>query len=321
MRLRLRLAQLLVLAPLGSLAACESATPSSRDAGPLSDGAPIITCGEEVLYSGEPTEIAEIGEISDGTFTAWQSGDAVPFRWGFQGGVMLTPTVRAPTTIDASGERCVVVEIRHLQPEGQHVFDGFPSFVARLEAVESAGALQLASLFDQIGWSEIPRDTPLTLDVTVRGTHAAAHTRLDVRVVPPGSGLPEHCDALPTTGSGCLYRRLPATARVLAIRPRTEDDGDPICPAETLDPQIVEVELTVDAPYGDCTARPTMTRTFGIQGYLAPPASCVAAIGLEAGSTFAVTLAENYVGTCVPFTLDTAVFDDPMCTAACLGMP
>jgi hypothetical protein len=318
MRPRLRLAQLLCLAPLATLGACGSADPSSPDTGPRGDGAPI-SCGSGVLYEGEPTELAEIGEISDGVFTAWQSGDAVPFRWGFQGGVMLTPTVRAPTSLDATGERCVLVEIRHIEPEGSHVFDAFPSFVARLDAAESGGALQLESLFDQIGWTEIPRDTPLTLDVTVRGTRAAAHTRLDVRVVPPGSGLPAHCDELPTTGTGCLYRRLPATARVLAIRPRTEADPDPICPSETRDPQIVEVELTVDAPYGDCTASPTMRRTLGIQSYLAPPGSCVGAIGLEVGATFAVTLDENYVGTCTPFMLSTAVFDDPACTAACLG--
>lgn len=320
MRLRLRLAQLLALAPLGSLAACGSAAPSSTDAGPRVD-APAISCGSGVLFAGEPTELAEVGRLADGVFTAWQDGDDVPFQWGFQGGVMLTPTVRAPTSIDASGERCVVVEIRHIEPEGSHVFDAFPSFVARLDATESGGALQLESLFDQIGWTEIPRDTPLTLDVTVRGTRGAAHTRLDVRVVPPGSGLPEHCDALPTQGEFCRYRSLPATARVLAIRPRTEADGDPICPAETRDPQIVEVELTVDAPYGDCTAYPTMTRTIGIQGYLAPPASCLAAIGLEVGSTFAATLDEIYVGGCSPITIRTAAFEDPACTAACLGMP
>lgn len=320
MRPRLRLAQLLAIVPLTSLAACGSPAPSSVDAGPRVD-APVISCGSGVLFSGEPTELAEVGRLADGVFTAWQDGDEVPFQWGFQGGVMITPTVRAPSAIDADGERCVLVEIRHLEPEGSHVFDAFPSLVARLDAAESGGALQLESLFDQIGWTEIPRDTPLTLDVTVRGTRAAAHTRLDLRVVPPASGLPAHCDELPTTGTECVYRRLPATARVLAIRPRTEADGNPICPVETRDPQIVEVEVTVDAPYGDCTANPTMRSAIGIQDYLAPPASCLAAIGLEVGGTFAVSLDEIYVGGCSPITIRTAAFDDPACTTACLGMP
>ena len=319
MSLRIRLAQLLFLTPITALAACGNAAPSSPDAGPQADGAPI-TCGAGVLFEGEPTELAEVGTLADGVFTAWQSGDAVPFQWGFQGGVMITPTVRMPSAIDAPGERCVLVEIQHLEPDGGTVFESFRTFSTRLDATDAGGGLQLESLFDQIGWTEIPRDTPLTLDVTIRGTRAAAHARLDLRVVPPGSGLPAHCDALPTEGEFCRYRSLPATARVLAIRPRTEADGSPICPVETRDPQIVEVEVTVDAPYGDCTAYPTMTGTIGIQNYLAPPASCLAAIGLEVGGTFAVTLDEVYAGGCSPITIHAAAFDDPACTTACLGM-
>lgn len=318
MRPRLRLTHL--LPPLVSLVGCGSAAPASVDAGPRVD-APVITCGSGVLFSGEPTEVAEVGTLRDGSFTAWQSGDAVPFQWGFQGGVMITPTVRVPSTIDGNGEQCVVVEFQHLEPGGGHVFDAFRTFSARLDATEAAGGLQLESLFDQVGWTEIPTDTPLTLDVTIRGTRAAAHTRLDVRVVPPGSGLPAHCDTLPTGGEFCRYRSLPATARVLAVRPIMEGDGDPICPAATLEPRVVEVELTVDAPYGDCTSTPAQTLHLGIQGSHAPPAACVAAIGLEVGSTFPVTVDELYVGGCSPITIRAAVFDDPACTAACLGMP
>ena len=299
---------------------CASAR--SGDAGPFldtpgggGDGAPI-PCGGDVIFAGAPTEALEVGALTDGTFAAWSNAQEVPFVWGPQGGTMIVPTLRAASSLNRPGNQCVVVEIQNLEPMGGNAFADFRNFAIRLDASQEGDRFVVPDLFDQLGRMEFPRGTPLTIDVTLRGSQAAAHARLDLRVIPAGDPLPAHCEALPTTGSGCRYREIPATGRITAIRPATPADA-PACPAMTSAAMTVEYELSIDAMYRDCTTATTRNLTLDVQSYAVPQA-CLTANSLMVGSTFPATYAESFAGTCSPFSVTTNAFAMSPCTSECV---
>lgn len=280
------------------------------------DGAPYF-CNGNPIYAGEASMELAIGEQNEGgSFVPLASGDEIAFRWGFQGGVMITPSISAPAEIARSGDTCVILDLHNEEPEGASVFAAFPRFVVRLDATRAGDRLEMYGVFDQIGWDAIPRDTPITLDVTMRGSQGAAHGRIDLVIVPD---TPAHCDALPTTGSGCVYRQLPATGRITSIRARSASDFQPVCPASPSAPQIVEYELTIDEPYRDCTTMPTRTMmTLDLDGY-AVPESCLADNALVVGSTFPVRFDESIAGTCTPYMDAPRAFEAAPCAMACAG--
>lgn len=280
------------------------------------DGAPIF-CDGNPVFGGEPSmELAIGGQNESGAFVPFVDGQEIPFRWGFQGGVMITPSISAPAEIARAGDTCVILDLHNDEPEGASVFAAFPRFVVRLDAVPAGDRLEMYGVFDQIGWAAIPRGTPITLDVTMRGSQGAAHGRIDLVIVPE---VAEHCDALPTTGSGCVYRQLPATGRVTSIRARTESDFQPVCPASSSPAQIVEYELTIDEPYRDCTTMPTRTMmTLDLDGY-AVPESCLSDNALVVGSTFPVRFDESIAGTCTPYMDAPMAFEAAPCAMACTG--
>ena len=279
------------------------------------DGGPVF-CNGNPVFAGEPSlDLAIGGQSAEGAFVPFVDGQDIAFAWGFQGGVMITPSISAPSAISGPGETCVVLDIQNLEPEGASVFAEFPRFVVRLDAMPTGDRLEMYGVFDQIGWSAIPRDTPITLDVTMRGSRGAAHGTIDLVIVP---SVPEHCDALPTTGMGCVYRQLPATGRITSIRARTADDFQPVCPATPSDPRIVEYELTIDEPYRDCARAPTRTMTLDVAGY-APPERCLADNALVVGSTFPVRFDEAIAGSCSPYMDVPMAFDAQPCEMACTG--
>lgn len=280
------------------------------------DGAPIF-CNGNPLFAGEPSmELAIGGQSAAGSFVPYVDGQEIPFSWGFQGGVMITPSISAPAAISRPGDTCVILDLHNREPDGARVFEQFPRFVVRLDATRAGDRLEMYGVFDQIGWDAIPRDTPITLDVTMRGSQGAARGTIDLVIVP---AVPEHCDALPTMGSGCVYRQLPATGRVTSIRARVEGDSQPICPASTSAAQVVEYELTVNEPYRDCSAMPSRgTMTLDVAGY-APTEACLTDNTLVVGSTFPVRLDESIAGTCTPFMIAPEAFATAPCTAACTG--
>lgn len=279
------------------------------------DGAPI-PCGGDVIFAGSPTENLEVGALDNGTFTAWRNGQEVPFVWGPQGGTMIVPTLRAESSLNRPGNQCVVVEIQNLEPMGGTAFAEFRTFAIRTNASRDGSQFVVRDLFDQLGRMEFPRGTPLTIDVTLRGSQAAAHARLDLSVVPVGTPIPAHCEALPTTGSGCRYREIPATGLITAIRPATPTDA-PGCPAQTSTAMTVQYELTVDPTYQDCTLAEPRTLTLNIEGYAVPEA-CLSRNMLRVGSTFAATYSESFAGTCSPFSVSTRAFEASPCTTECM---
>ncbi|MBX7193482.1 MAG: hypothetical protein K1X94_15610 [Sandaracinaceae bacterium] len=286
------------------------------DGGPSSD-APAIFCNGAPIFAGAADETAEVGLTQGDTFTAWHDGDAVAYVWGFQGGTMITPTISAPSSIASPSNPCVLLDIENLEPEGGHVFEAFPRYTTLLDGTPNGDRLELVGVFDQLGNAAIPEHTPLTLDVTIRGTAGAAHTRVRIDVV-SSTTLPPECIALPTHGEGCVFRSIPATGRITAIRPVTPADDVPLCPTGGADAMFVEYDLEVDAAYRACTSTPSRTALrLGIQGYLAPPMQCLTDASLEVGSTFPVTYDESIAGTCTPYSVIVPALDP--CTASCTG--
>ncbi len=316
-RARNTLAHVASFLVLASVVACSGATPTA-DAGPRPDGS-AVTCDDPV-FMGEPSMLAEVGAYDGDTLAPWADGQEVPFVWGFQGGTMITPTVRAPAAINPAGASCVVVEIRNLEPDGGVVFEAFRALDTRLDAVVVGEQLEVRDLFDQLGWIEIPRDTPLSLEVTVRGLLGAARARVELRIVPPGAPLPAHCEALPTHGSGCRYRSIPATATVTATRAQTESDPWGTCPLGPQSPMIVEYMVSIDEAYRDCTTATTLEGlTLLVSGSYALPMACIEAASLGVGTTFPASYDESFAGTCSPYSVSSAILDRPECTAACTG--
>ncbi|AKF09826.1 hypothetical protein DB32_006975 [Sandaracinus amylolyticus] len=284
--------------------------PGPHDGGPLPS-----TC--EDLFEGEPELALEIGRITDGAFTRWSDGDEVAFAWGPQGGTMIVPTLRADASLDPDDETpCVSVEIANLEPEGGTAFEGFRGARVALAGARDGDRVVVQDVFDQLGWIEIPRDTPLELDVVVRGRRAAAHGRVALTIVPPRPAIPPECESLPTTGSGCRYRIVPATARVVRISEASE--GSAQCPAAS-DARFVETEVTIDPAYAACT---TVTTRPGsalvLQQYL-PSSACLESLGVVEGSTLDAELRVIFAGTCSPVLEQITGLD--ACGDACVGTP
>jgi len=302
---------------VASLVGCAGSTPTG-DAGPRPDGAPVA-CGDPV-FVGEPSMTADLGAYDGDALVPWVDGQDVPFVWGLQGGTMITPTVHAPAAINPAGASCVVVEIRNLEPEGGVVFEAFRALDTRLEAAVVGDQLEVRDLFDQLGWIEIPRDTPLSLEVTVRGLLGAARARVELRIVPPGAPLPAHCEALPTHGIGCRFRSIPATATVTAIRAHTESEPWGTCPLGPQSPMIVEYRVSIDEAYRDCSSATMLDGlTLLVSGSYALPQACVEAASLSVGTTFPVTSDESFAGGCSPYSVTAPILDRPECGLACTG--
>lgn len=317
---RSNLAHALLLLSASSSLACVTSAPTDAGTyldtpGTGGDGAPI-PCRGDVIYAGPATEMLEVGALEAGVFTAWANDDNVAYQWGPQGGTMIVPTIRAAASLNRPGNQCVVVEIQNLEPMGGTAFADYRNYAIRTDASQQGDQFLVSDLFDQLGRMEFPTGTPLTVDVTLRGSLGAAHTRLDLHLVPPGGPIPTHCEALPTTGSGCRYREIPATGRITAIRAATPDDA-PACPAMTSPAMTVEYELSIDAMYRDCTTATTRNLTLDVQSYAVPQA-CLTANSLVVGSTFPATYSDSFAGTCSPFSVTTNAFAMHPCTTECV---
>ncbi|UJR86728.1 hypothetical protein [Sandaracinus amylolyticus] len=304
------------VAPLALvLAACGGSGGEGPEPGPYDGGPPPATCDD--LFEGEPALELEIGRIADGAFTRWSDGDEIPFVWGPQGGTMIVPSVRADLALDPDDDTpCVSVEIANLEPAGGTAFEGFRGATFALTGSHQDGRVVVQDVFDQLGWIEIPRDTPLELEVVVRGRRAAARGRVALTIVPPGMAIPPECEALPVTGTGCRYRVVPATARVVRIGPASEGPGQ--CPAAS-DARFVETEVTIRPEYAACSTTTTVPGSARIAGQYLPSTACLESLGVVDGSTIDAELHVIFAGTCSPLIERVTGLD--ACLEACVGTP
>lgn len=297
-----------------ALAGCPDTNPSS-DAG-LRDGEVALYCGGHRLSTATPDETLVVGTGST-ALEPWVDGQHVTYQWGFQGGTMIVPSFLAPASIDDTTDEtaCVVVEITN----GGDAFTGFRTLAQTTYATRDSRGLFLAAFFDQLGTADFPAGTPLELDVVIRGTAGASHAHLSLVLDPPGTGLPAECDALPTSGSGCTYVDVPATAVVTTLRTPTAADLEinAQCPAGLDTTHYAEFTVTLDSPYGACGTAPVGAQVLTTGGYLVPD-TCFDTLGLSEGSSFPVVVQTQIRGTCSPTIL--RVPSTESCLATCYGM-
>ena len=234
----------------------------------MSDSAAVLD-----PYLGEPSLSVVVGGMVDGVFTPWDDDAVVPWVWGSQGGVMVTPTLAVPASLAADGS-FLQVEIRNRvdpdYPEDAGEVEDFSEHVEPFQFLESDGVLRATGVPNQIGW-ESPAGVRLLLDVTVRGEDFAARTVLSV-LVDPG-GAVNSCDELPTEGTECIYRLLPGTGYVEWVSPST-DIGTCVDPTRVefvWDASDFELQHCSPSDYA------TITMPDG-QGL---PAACLDAVGLS----------------------------------------
>jgi hypothetical protein len=140
----------LTLVTLAALFACgpndpdlptEPATctaPSIRD---FDAGAPV---------DGTPPRALTIGAGEDLAFMPYTPGATAPVIMGFQGGAMITPTLRFPALPGDGATLCVRVELRNRLSDGSEVF---PGVMTDFTFTRVGDVFEAANIFDQLGFS------------------------------------------------------------------------------------------------------------------------------------------------------------------------
>jgi hypothetical protein len=165
-RQRLGVKPLLIAVVLtGALVGCgpEALAPSSL----ATTGEPA-RCVAEVSGEGteEPRALA-VGTGSAPSFHAYEEGEVVDLIKGYQGGYMITPSMRVDAAGDMRDEACFQVRIENALEEGGDVVPGLKSYVL---FERSGEAFYIESLYDLLAMdAEILREKTLLLKATVRG--------------------------------------------------------------------------------------------------------------------------------------------------------
>jgi hypothetical protein len=149
----------------GALVGCgpEAPEPSS-----LSPSVEPARCVADVSDEGaQEARAIAVGSGSEASFHAYEEDEVVDLIKGYQGGYMITPSVRVDAAGDTRGEACFQVRIENALEGGGDVVPGLKSYVL---FERSGGAFYIESLYDLLGMdAELLRDKTLLLKATVRG--------------------------------------------------------------------------------------------------------------------------------------------------------
>jgi len=288
----------------------EDSAVASDTSTPLPDGSPA-DCFSLTYSSEDPTDTEMIiGEMVDDVFTTYAESGRAVFEWGFQGGTMITPRIALPPELAGDGD-CVQVTLENLEDpdhplEPGDLVDWFPVEGLDMFRVREGGITE--PIFDQMAWID-PTGWRIRVKATVRGVDFALTETVAIEIAPPAD-IPPQCLALPTSGRGCTYRRIPGAA-VITSNEAASSGG--ACP----DPRFVMgVFEPTDPTHVDCypdfvtdlaMAQP-LTLSFN-----EPPASCLESYPLD--SRIPVILEVIVAGGCPPYQLQ---IDEPACDAACM---
>ena len=99
---------------------------------------------------GTPPRTLTIGAGEDAAFTPWTAGASVPVIMGFQGGAMITPTLRIPALPSDGATLCLRVELRNRLSDGSDVF---PGVMTDFTFTRVGDVFEAANIFDQLGFS------------------------------------------------------------------------------------------------------------------------------------------------------------------------
>jgi len=117
-----------------------------------------------------------IGAGEDAAFTPWAAGASVPVIMGFQGGAMITPTLRIPALPSDGATLCLRVELRNRLSDGSDVF---PGVMTDFTFTRVGDVFEAANIFDQLGFSASDfAGKTLVLDADVIGVTFRANASL-----------------------------------------------------------------------------------------------------------------------------------------------
>jgi len=124
------------------------------------------------------TRTVTLGAGAGVAFAPWGDGVTVPVVMGFQGGAMITPTVRVPALPSEADTVCLRVELRNTLSDASEVL---PGVVADIIFVRAGDSFEAANLFDLLGYDAgTMRGKTLVLAVDVIGATFTATTAVDV---------------------------------------------------------------------------------------------------------------------------------------------
>lgn len=137
-----------------------------------------LTRGDGGAPGGIASRAITVGAGDGATFTPWVDGATTPVVMGFQGGAMITPTIRLPALPSDGASLCLRVELRNTLSDASDVF---PGVVADITFVRVGEVFEAANLFDQLGFDAGSlRGKTLMLVVEVTGMTFAGTTAISV---------------------------------------------------------------------------------------------------------------------------------------------
>lgn len=143
-------------------ARCTAPTSRDVDAGPVLDGMAPRT--------------ATLGTGDGASFTPWSDGAAATVVMGFQGGAMLTPTLRVPALPTEGDTICLRVELQNSLTDASEVL---PGGITEVTFVRVGEDFEAAYVYDQLGFDAASlRGKTLVLVATVTGVTFTTTTTL-----------------------------------------------------------------------------------------------------------------------------------------------
>jgi hypothetical protein len=155
-------------AAIGMAAGCLiGCGPGELEPEPPGDDAERCVAGEGNGGTPVAREVT-LGTGSGATFRAYEESEETELIAGFQGGYMITPTVRVEAAGDTRPEACFRVWLQNTIVEGAEVGPGTLSYVV---FTRSGDYFYVAPLFDLLGYEADPlRGKTLLLSAEVSGS-------------------------------------------------------------------------------------------------------------------------------------------------------
>lgn len=127
---------------------------------------------------GMTSRTITLGAGDGASFAAWTDGATATVSMGFQGGAMITPTIRLPALPTEGETVCLRVELHNTLSDASDVF---PGVVADITFVRVGDLFEAANLFDQLGFDAAAlRGKTLMLVVEITGVTFTGTTSLSV---------------------------------------------------------------------------------------------------------------------------------------------
>lgn len=147
----MRYAFLVALASaLAALSACGPNDPDLPSEPEYCTAAPIRDFDAGAPVDGATPRTLMIGAGEDAAFTPYAAGATAPVIMGFQGGAMITPTLRVPALPGDGATLCLRVELLNRLSDGGEVL---PGVMTDFTFTRVGDTFEAAHIYDQLGFS------------------------------------------------------------------------------------------------------------------------------------------------------------------------